>query len=144
MSGGIALGDVQKIDGTVFDNKGNGCLHDFGRMSIREVLGLRNAQNIEIPYAVEKSKALKKGRYAFDLSRSDADHPNGLSFIVKEPLVQWKERASVVSPPYSFSNAAHVLTCSGDDLDPLGNEPMMAAVEVEAGSIAEGGRTVWE
>lgn len=52
--------------------------------------------------------------------------------------MQWEERASFVSPPYSFSNATHVWTCCGDVIDPLENEPMMAAVEVEAGSIAGG------
>ncbi|GJL69777.1 MAG: hypothetical protein NPIRA06_24120 [Nitrospirales bacterium] len=52
--------------------------------------------------------------------------------------MQWEERASVVSPPYSFLNAVHVRTCRGEVIDPLENEPMMAAVEVEAGSIAGG------
>ncbi len=52
--------------------------------------------------------------------------------------MEWEERASVVSPPYYFSNATHVRICCGDVIDPLGNEPMMAAVGVEAGSIAGG------
>ena len=52
--------------------------------------------------------------------------------------MQWEERASVSSFPYSFSNATHVRICCGDVIDPLENEPMMAAVEVEAESITGG------
>ena len=46
--------------------------------------------------------------------------------------MQWEERA------YFFSNAVHVWTCCADVIDPLGNDPMMAAVEVEAGLIVGG------
>ena len=58
--------------------------------------------------------------------------------FAKNCLMQWEERASVFSSPYFFSNAVHVWTCCADVIDPLGNDPMMAAVEVEAESITGG------
>ena len=68
----------------MFVNQGNGRVQDPCGLCIRKLLGLRNAQHIEAPHAVENRKALEKGRRALNLPRSDSYHPQGLPFIVKE------------------------------------------------------------